>query len=80
MLMYSLLNRRRAMAGAPPQPEIRYPEEAPAGGGDPPSGPQPEIPMRPESAPQPEFPMRPESPEIPPKPSRDVPQPDRERG
>ena len=78
MLMYNQ-NRRSPTAVAPPQPEIRYPEGGPAGGGDPPGGPLPEIPSRPESPPQPEIPLRPESPEIPPKPSRDVPQPDRER-
>jgi len=80
-------NRSAAATGATPQPEIRYP----AGGGEPPgtpapelparpeSPPRPEIPARPESMPRPEIPARPETPEIPAKPYRDVPQPDRER-
>jgi hypothetical protein len=78
-MLMSNPNRSRATATVPPQPEIRYPEEGPAGGGEPPGAPRPEIPSRPESAPRPEIPLRPENPEIPPKPSRDVPQPDRER-
>lgn len=59
-------NRSPAQPGESPQPEIRLPGVAPSGGD-------------PAQAPRPEIPSSPQSPEIPAKPSRDVPQPDRER-